>query len=154
MNKLELKRDDFFPSLFASESLSISRLSATAFRFARFLWDTVEGGGEDRRSWTDIQWQDYLADPRCEFYAVFCDGEPAGCCELVRGPRLMRATGGSVRIRAFGLLPEYGGEGLGAILLTRMAEKGLATGAETISVQASQPFSEAMLTLLTRQGFR
>ena len=107
-SKFELKRGDFFPHQFASESLSITLLSASAFRFARFLWEAVDsdGNAERRSGWTNIQWQNYLADPRCEFYAVFCDGEPAGCCELVQDPRLMRGRVGAVRLKSFGLLKQ------------------------------------------------
>ena len=129
---LELYRGDFFPRLFANESLIISRLSATSFRFARFLWDNIDANAdEDRSGWNGAQWQHYLTDPRCEFFAVYCDDEPAGCCEIVRKPKLMRARGGSVRIKAFGLFPEFSGEGLGSSLLTRMIEKSFATGSST-----------------------
>ena len=40
-SKLELIRGEFSPWLFANESLSISLLSATSYRFARFLWDNI-----------------------------------------------------------------------------------------------------------------
>ena len=154
-SKLELNRGDFFPRLFANESLGISRLSATSFRFARFLWDNIDANAdEDRSGWNSGQWQHYLTDPRCEFFAVYCDDEPAGCCEIVREPKLMRATGGSVRIKAFGLFPEFSGEGLGSSLLTRMVEKSFATGADRVALRTSQELPLEMTTMFRNQGFR
>ena len=154
-SKLELNRGDFFPRLFANESLTISRLSATSFRFARFLWDSIDANAdEDRSGWNGAQWQHYLTDPRCEFFAVYCDDEPAGCCEIVREPKLMRATGGSVRIKAFGLFPEFSGEGLGSSLLTRMIEKSFATGADRVTLRTSQELPPEMTTMFRNQGFR
>lgn len=154
-SKLELRRGDFFPRLFANESLSISRLGATSFRFAKFLWECVEEGiDEDRSSWGPLQWQNYLTDPRCEFYAVYCDGEPAGCCEIICEPRLMRARGGAVSIKAFGLLPEFAGEGLGSSLLTRMVEKSFAMGATKITIRSRKELPIAMIEICRRQGFR
>ena len=154
-SKLELNRADFFPRLFANESLIISRLSATSYRFARFLWDNINANAdEDRSGWGDAQWQHYLTDPRCEFFAVYCDDEPAGCCEIVREPKLMRATGGSVRIKAFGLFSEFSGEGLGSSLLTRMIEKSFATGADRVTLRTAQELPPEMSTMFRNQGFR
>ena len=154
-SKLELNRGDFSPRLFANESLSIARLSATSYRFARFLWENINGNAdEDRSGWQGPQWQHYLTDPRCEFYAVYCDDEPAGCCEIVREAKLMRATGGSVRIKAFGLFPEFAGEGLGSSLLTRIIEKSFATGADRVVLRTTQLLPPEMTTVFRNQGFR
>lgn len=154
ITKLELQRQHFFPRLFPNESMTTRRLSATAHRFAAFLWDGIGANqDEDRSAWDAVQWQNYLTDPRCEFYAVFCDDEPAGCCEIVRQPTLMR-TSTTVRIKAFGLFPEYAGEGLGSALLTRMVEKALATGAHIITIRTSADISSSNLQMFRRQGFR
>jgi RimJ/RimL family protein N-acetyltransferase len=154
-SKLELNRGDFFPRLFANESLIISRLSATSFRFARFLWENIDANAdEDRSGWSSAQWQHYLTDPRCEFFAVYCDDEPAGCCEIVRETKLMRAKGGSVRIKAFGLFPEFSGEGLGSSLLTRMIEKSFATGADRVILRTGQELRPEIRTMFRNQGFQ
>lgn len=151
---LELTQSQFYPMLFAHESVTMTRVSATAFRFAGFLWSAVgDAATEDRSAWAGTQWQNYLSDPRCEFYAIYCDGEPAGCCELVRGPRLMRARGGVTRIKAFGLMPEYRGEGIGAAVLTRLVEKAFATGATRVSFRTKGEMSPTMLEVFSRQGF-
>ena len=155
ISKLELNRGEFFPQLFANESLIISRLSATSFRFARFLWDNINANAdEDRSGWSGTQWQHYLTDPRCEFFAVHCDDEPAGCCEIVRQPKLIRAMGGSARIKAFGFFPEFSGEGLGSALLTRMIEKSFASGADMVTLRTSQELSPQMAMMFRNQGFR
>ena len=154
-SKLELNRGDFSPQLFANESLTISRLSATSCRFARFLWDNINANvDEDRSGWSGSQWQHYLTDPRCEFFAVYCDGEPAGCCEIVREQKLMRATGGSTRIKAFGLFSEFSREGLGSLLLTRMIEKSFATGAEKVTFRTVQELPPGITAMFRNQGFR
>ncbi len=152
--KLELRKQDFFPRLVVNETLTFRRLSAAAHRFAAFLWQEIGANSEeDRRGWQALQWQNYLADPRCEFYGVFCDDEPAGCAELLQQPRLMRASS-TVRIKAIGLFPEYSDEGLGAALLTRMVEKSLAAGAETVTLRSGEALDKATLTLFRRQGFK
>ena len=154
-SKLELIRGEFSPWLFANESLSISLLSATSYRFARFLWDNINAtADEDRSGWNGAQWQHYLTDPRCEFFAVYCDDEPAGCCEIVRESNLMRATGGSARIRAFGLFSEFSGEGLESSLLTRMIEKSFATGADRVTLRAGSELPSEMTKMFRNQGFR
>jgi len=154
-SKLELNRGDFSPRLFANELLTISRLSATSYRFARFLWENINAyADKDRSGWRDVQWQHYLTDPLCEFYAVYCHDEPAGCCEIVRESKLMRVAGGSVRINAFGLFPEFSGEGFGSSLLTRMIEKSFATGADRVTLRTGQELLSEVTTMFRNQGFR
>ena len=155
MNKrLELSKADFFPDLFADEALSVSRLTTTSWRFAAFLWTNVDHGGEDRSSWAADQWRNQLAVPGLEFYAVFSDQEPAGCCEILRAPRLMTAKGGVARFNSFGLLPEFVGEGLGSVLMTRMVEKAFATGASKLTMSTARDLPPAMLRICRSQGFR
>lgn len=154
-SRLQLHRADFFPDLFANESLTLSRLGATSFRFARFLWETTPTGtAEDRSNWDGKQWQHYLTDPRCAFFVIYCDGEPAGCAELIVEPRLMLTKGGNVRLKAFGLIPEFSGEGLGSSVLTRVIEKAFATGATTVTMRAGDEVTEAALEIFLRQGFQ
>ena len=154
-SKLELNHGEFSPWLFANESLTISLLSGTSYRFARFLWDNINAtADEDRSGWSGAQWQHYLTDPRCEFFAVYCDDEPAGCCEIVRESNLMRATGGSAKIKAFGLFSEFGGEGLESSLLTRMIEKSFATGADRVTLRTGPELPSEMTKMFRNQGFR
>jgi GNAT superfamily N-acetyltransferase len=154
-SRLALKRSEFFPHLYASETLNINRLSATSFRFAMFLWEAIgRGATEDRAHWYGAQWQHYLADPRCEFYAVYCDGEPAGCVEIVVEQRLMRTAGGSVRLKAFGLLPEFEGDEISSAILTRIAEKAFAKGAMELTLRTGEVLPDRTLLMFRQQGFR
>ena len=146
---------EFFPKLWASESMSVQRVTAISCRFAAFLWANVSGdNSEDRSEWDNTHWQMHLSDPGLEFYAVFCDGEPAGFAEIVRGARLMSTKGGAARIEAFGLIPEFMGEGLGSSLLTRMVEKCFATGASKVTLRSDEQLPTAVLEICRRQGFR
>jgi ribosomal protein S18 acetylase RimI-like enzyme len=154
ITRLELRKSDFFPNLFASESLSVTRLSTSAWRFAAFLWRNVDHGGDSRGDWQDSHWQGHLSVPGLEFYAVLCDEEPAGCCEILRAPRLMTAKGGAARMTSFGLMPEYADEGLGSALMTRMVEKAFSTGASKLTMSVSRELSPAMLRICRSQGFR
>ena len=157
---LELKRREFFPQLFAADAISLQRLGPTSWRFAAFLWqnlyskDGVSGADEDRYSWSAQSWQNRLSKPGVEFHVLYQDGEPAGCFELEKLPQLMKTGPGTVRVHAFGLLPEFTGEGLGSRLLTRMVEKGFAMGAGTISVKAPGPLSDSFVAICRAQGFR
>lgn len=152
--RMELSKNDFFPNLFGNEHLSIVRVSATSWRFARFLWQNVDDGAEDRSGWEARAWQQHLSVPGVEFYAVYSDEEPAGCFELMRAPRLIRESGGAARVLGFGLLPEFSGEGLGAALLTRVAEKAFATGANKLTFSSDRELSKAMRLICRSHGFR
>jgi hypothetical protein len=139
--------------LFTNESLTISCVSATSYRFSRFLWDKINANAnEDRSGWRGARWQHYLTDPRCEFFEVYCDDEPAGCSETVREPKLMRVTGGSARIKAFGLFSEFSGEGLESSRLTRVIEKSFATGADRVRLRTGQELPPDMTRMFRNQG--
>jgi hypothetical protein len=66
----------------------------------------------------------------------------------------MRATGGSTRIKAFGLFSEFSREGLGSLLLTRMIEKSFATGAEKVTFRTVQELPPGITAMFRNQGFR
>jgi ribosomal protein S18 acetylase RimI-like enzyme len=155
VTKMELRQDEFFPKLWANESLSVQRLTATSCRFAAFLWGDIDtGNGEDRAEWDNAHWQFHLSSPGSEFYAVYCDGEPAGFAEIKRSARLMNSKGGAARIEAFGLLPEFSGEGLGSSLLTRVVEKCFATGAASVTLKSEIGLPLELIEICRRQGFR
>jgi pimeloyl-ACP methyl ester carboxylesterase/GNAT superfamily N-acetyltransferase len=64
-------------------------------------------------SYSDLVWQDWLADARRRQWLVRCHGEVAGLAELQAHP------GGDVEITTFGLVPEYVGQGFGGPALTQ-----------------------------------
>ena len=152
---LELSRDHFFPRLFANDLLEIRRVNATSFRFAAFLWHNTYGERtEDRSAWSNRQWQNHLANPMKEFYVIYCDGEPAGCCEISRPRRVIQLRGGAARIESLGLLPEFQGEDLGADGLTRMVETAFATGASRVRINSNADIAPRVIKMLEGQGFR
>jgi len=151
---LELHKDNFFPQLFANDRIEVRRVTSTSCRFAAFLWQGIGGPAADaRKNWSLGDWQAHLANPMADFYAVYCDSEPAGCFEVARARRLMQARGGTARVTALGLLPEFAEDELGPSLLTRVVEKVLATGADTVSIQPDQFNDGAVLNLFRSQGF-
>lgn len=155
VTRMELVKQEFFPDLFANEALEMQRLSATSWRFAAFLWRNIGDGADgDRSTWDGRAWQNHLSTPGLEFHVVYCDGEPAGCCEVLRARRLQKSLGGSARLTGFGLLPEYIGDGLAPAMLTRMAEKAFATGADRLVVSSDKPLSPTMKYICRNQGFR
>jgi len=81
-------------------------------------------------------------------------GELAGCSEIVRESNLIRATGGSVRIKAFGVFSEFSGGGLESSVLTRMIEKSFATGADRVTLRTGQELPSEMTKMFRNQGFR
>lgn len=153
--ELALNRNDFFPALFAIESCSLQQLGATSCRFASFLWRNIDKSvAESRADWSLTDWQSRLSQPGVAFYAAYEEMEPAGCFELESAPRLMKSGPAQVSVRAFGLLPEFTGEGLGSWLMTRMAEKGFAMGAGRITLHSDAPLADNFLFLCRQQGFR
>ena len=150
---LELDRENFFPRLWASELLSITRLSPTSFRFAEFLWSNIgTGAPEDRSGWNSGQWHSHLGNPANHVYAVFNDTEPVGCFEIIREEG--DTTAGRVQITGFGLLPEFTNESLGPPLLTRVIEKAFALGAAEIFIDTEEEFAPALRRACEQQGFQ
>ena len=66
----------------------------------------------------------------------------------------MQSRGGTARIEALGLLPEFQGEGLGADVLTRIVEKAFATGAGRVRIRSTTAVSDSVLKLFQGQGFK
>jgi GNAT superfamily N-acetyltransferase len=63
-------------------------------------------------TWSEEQWEGWLAEPRRRQWVVRSGAEPAGLAELEVQPA------GTVEITAFGLLPEFIGRGIGGHALT------------------------------------
>ena len=89
------------------------------WQFNRFLYMTVGGAfsWNDKRSWTDEQWREYVESPSLRTFVAYYDGAPAGYYEL------HNEEVGGVEIRYFGLLPAFIGRGFGGALLTSAIEE-------------------------------
>jgi GNAT superfamily N-acetyltransferase len=81
----------------------------------RQLYDGVGGDyhWRDRRSWSDAQLRDHVANPAISVWVIREGDSPRGFFELARH------DDGSVEIAYFGLMREGIGRGLGRALLTR-----------------------------------
>lgn len=87
----------------------------------------------DRLSWSELQWQEYAANPSLSMFQLRVHGEPAGYFELEQ----TAATSGqtdvtSVQLVYFGLLPQFVGRRLGGPLLASAVEQAWQLGAARI----------------------
>jgi GNAT superfamily N-acetyltransferase len=71
----------------------------------------------DKRVWTDEQWEEYGLAPELRTFGAYYDDSLAGYYELRRDDQ------GGVEIAYFGLLPEFIGRGFGGALLTSAIEE-------------------------------
>jgi GNAT superfamily N-acetyltransferase len=96
----------------------------------RFLYQAVgsDWAWVDRLVWTDEQWEAWVDRPQLATWVAYLHGTPAGYFELE-----MQADN-SVEIAYFGLLPQFIGQGIGGILLTRAIECAWGMGAERVWV--------------------
>lgn len=85
----------------------------------RFLYFLVgeQWAWEDKRRWSDRQWQEYVGSECLRTFIAFHKGNIAGYYELYRDQAR------AVEIVYFGLTPQFFGRGLGAALLTDAIER-------------------------------
>ena len=118
--------------------------------FNRFLYLTVGHAWHwwMKRGWSDQQWRDYVCRPELETWVLYQCGTPAGYFELERLPEE------TVRIKYFGLLPDFIGKKLGGRLLAQAVERAWALGAARIRVNTCTRDHPAALTNYLARGFR
>ena len=89
------------------------------WRFNRDLYFRVGERWDwtDKRPWTDDQWKEYATAQQLRTFAAYDHDVLAGYYEL------RSDDDGGVEIAYFGLLPEFIGRGLGAVLLTSAIEQ-------------------------------
>jgi GNAT superfamily N-acetyltransferase len=114
-----LSREDLRPKRHADERFWIREATVPQWPFNRFLYLTVgaEWAWNDRRGWTDQQWQDYVGSDRLRTFIGCYDGSPAGYFELYCD------DDHGIEIAYFGLLPAFIGRGFGGALLTTAIEE-------------------------------
>lgn len=124
-------------------------VEACPWHFYRYLY--VEVGGQyhwqDRLSWTEAQFREYLAGPST-IWLLAVMGAPAGYFEL------RRQQDGSVEIAYFGLLPEFVGRGLGKYLLTRAVEEAWALKPTRVWLHTCTLDHPGALPNYLKRGFR
>lgn len=92
----------------------VGEATVPQWAYNRFMYLTVgaDWAWNDKRSWSDHQWRDYVETDRLKTFGAYFDGSPAGYFEL------RRDDSGGVEIAYFGLLPAFYGRGFGGALLT------------------------------------
>ena len=101
----------------------------------------------DRLGWSDAEIASYLADPALELWVLRVRGDLAGYFEL-------RASGASVEIAYFGLLPAFVGRGLGKFLLTRAVQRAWELGPRRVWLHTSSLDHSSALPNYLARGFR
>ena len=116
----------------------------------RFLYTAV--GGDwfwvDRLSWSYERWFEYLNRPELETWVAYLSGTPAGYFELER------QAGDEVELAYFGLLPQFIGQGIGGLLLTRAIERAWEWGARRVWLHTCTLDGPAALDNYLARGFR
>jgi GNAT superfamily N-acetyltransferase len=107
------------PKRCADDRFWIGEAKVRQWQFNRFLYFAVgeAWSWNDKRPWTDEQWQEYVASPQLRTFGAYYDGAPAGYYELRRDDQ------SGIEIAYFGLLPAFIGRGLGGALLTNAIEE-------------------------------
>jgi GNAT superfamily N-acetyltransferase len=116
------------PSLPADAHVAVA--TKCTVPFYRYLYNTV---GQDyvwwlRRTASDAEIANVLADPAITIHVLYRDGVPAGFYELER------RAGGQTNIAYFGLLPHAVGHGMGAAFLRHAIDQGWSGGTRLLTV--------------------
>src|SRR5687767_12932841 len=117
---LEMRsRHELRPKRCADERFWIDEAKVRQWQVNRFLYFAVGAAWawNDKRVWTDEQWQHYVDSPHLRTFGAYYDGAPAGYYELRHDDE------SGVEIAYFGLLPAFIGRGFGGALLTNAIEK-------------------------------
>ena len=108
------------PKRCADPRFRVEEATVKQWEFNRFLYLLVgrDWFWNDKRAWTDQQWQIYAEADGLRTFAAYYGGSVAGYYE-------MRADGvGGVEIAILGLAPKFLGRGFGGALLTHALEEG------------------------------
>lgn len=145
-----LSRDALRPSTGAVSDFEMRRAGYPSPTFSRLLYAGVGGSWNwyERLAWSHAQWMDYLDRPELETWVGYCQGTPAGYCELERQEH------GNVEVVYFGLLPEFIGQGLGGLLLTKAVERAWEEGASRVWLHTCTLDHPSALRNYLARGFR
>ena len=98
---------------------------------AAFNWFLFQAVGEQfrwggRGEWDQAKWDELIGKETFETWVGYLEGTPVGYAELEH------QDDGSVRIVCFGLLPQFLGQGLGSVLLSRVVARAWQMGADRV----------------------
>ncbi|SMP76069.1 Acetyltransferase (GNAT) family protein [Neorhodopirellula lusitana] len=145
-----LDRDSFEPvAMPAGWTMSVVHPAQPSLNL-RFYRDV---GGHwnwtDRLAWSDELWRDYVNREALRTWVGRLDGEAVGYFELEA------QESGNVEIAIFGLLPNFIGRGLGAVLLSAAIEAAWAIpGTRRVWVHTCTDDHEHALANYQKRGFR
>lgn len=102
-----------------SQQLVVQECEIDSWQVNRFLYQYVGQAWQwnDKLSWNDAQWLEYVAQPSMRTWIGYWKGSIAGYFELQMDDE------GSVEINYFGLASQFIGKGLGGYFLSQAIEK-------------------------------
>lgn len=120
------------------------------WEFNRFLYLLVgrDWAWNDKKGWSEAQWQGYAESDRLRTFVAYYTGSVAGYYEL-RGD----ARDGA-EIAMFGLAPKFVGRGFGGALLTNALESAWATKATRVWLHTCSLDHPAALPNYQARGMR
>ena len=120
------------------------------WRLNRSLYQQVGGpwSWSDKQSWSDQQWEGYVASQQLRTFVASWQRVTAGYYELRRDDT------GAVEIAYFGLVPDFIGRGFGGALLTAALERAWSWDAERVWVHTCTLDHSAALTNYQARGMR
>lgn len=141
---------DLCPKRAELEGLSIVKAEVPSAELQHFLYRSVGGDWYwyEKADWTYQQWLEYAQNPNLHTWVAYLKGTPAGYFQLEVQPE------SNVEIAYFGLLPQFGGLGLGGHLLTVALEQAWALGPRRVWVHTCSLDSPAALANYQARGMR
>ena len=143
-------RDLLVPAKSSIAELTVQKSTVPCPELNRFLYTAV--GGDwfwvDRLGWNYAQWKENVDRPELETWIAYLSGTPAGYFELEQQYEV------GVEIVYFGLLPQFIGQGIGSILLTRAVERAWELTEKRVWVHTCTLDGPAALTCYISRGFK
>lgn len=106
--------DEICPKSNNDDRFTVRECSVKQWQLNRFFYHQIgkTWAWNDKSSWSDAQWLEYVECENLRTFVAYYDGVPAGYFELNEND--VR----EIEIAYFGLLSEYCGRGFGGVLLT------------------------------------
>jgi GNAT superfamily N-acetyltransferase len=131
------------------KQLAVLRAHEPSLSFYRYLYNTIGAPWHwtDRRLMGDGELAAIIGDEKVEIYVLYVGGVPAGFVELDfrQSPR--------VELTAFGLMPEFNGQGLGRYLLQWALDAAWRPETELVTVKTTTADHPRALGMYQKAGF-
>ncbi|MBF6595900.1 MAG: GNAT family N-acetyltransferase [Thermaceae bacterium] len=130
--------------------LQILKAELPSAELQHFLYRSVGGDWYwyEKADWSYAQWLEYAQNPALHTWVAYLKGTPAGYFQLEVQPE------SNVEIAYFGLLPQFGGLGLGGHLLSVALEQAWKLEAKRVWVHTCSLDSPAALVNYQARGLR